>query len=236
MTDRLREFLAEFPVLGTDRFHEIGAFPFLFLLVVSVLSAMFIAFLYLRFYAGRSSGSGVYRAFPLLGLSVTAIFICIQFSLPLSLGLLGALSIVRFRTPIKEPEEIGFIMLLIAASLACATFNLFFLVIILGVALAALVARRYAPASLSGPTNDGSLILSMSEEQYNERSNELMSLLDDRLRKVRVESVSKNGSEIVVTLSFKSMRARSLLGIESDLRKLVRPLTFTILYTRPGTI
>ena len=36
----------------------------------------------------------------------------------MSLGLLGALSIVRFRTPIKEPEEIGFLMVVIATSLA----------------------------------------------------------------------------------------------------------------------
>ena len=48
---------------------------------------------------------------------------------------LGALSIVRFRTPIKEPEEIGFIMLVVATSLCCATFNMVFLVIILFVAV-----------------------------------------------------------------------------------------------------
>ena len=41
----------------------------------------------------------------LIGPSVTLLFICVQLSLPLSLGLLGALSIVRFRVPIKEPEE-----------------------------------------------------------------------------------------------------------------------------------
>ncbi len=56
-------------------------------------------------------------------ISITSIFITLQHSLPLSLGLLGALSIVRFRTPIKEPEEIGFLMLIIATSLICATAN-----------------------------------------------------------------------------------------------------------------
>ena len=84
----------------------------------------------------------MYRAFPLLGVSITAIFVCIQFSLPLSLGLLGALSIVRFRTPIKEPEEIGFIMLVIAASIATATFKLAFVGILFGVAILALVLQR----------------------------------------------------------------------------------------------
>ena len=108
---------------GTQAMSDVGLGGLLFLMVLSLASSLFIAWLYRYFYASRATGSEVHRAFPLLGISVTAIFIAIQFSLPLSLGLLGALSIVRFRTPIKEPEEIGFIMLVIAASLACATFK-----------------------------------------------------------------------------------------------------------------
>jgi hypothetical protein len=86
---------------GSKNMDEIGLIPFLGVMLISLFSAFFVAFLYVRFYKNRSTGSLIYRAFPLLGMSITAIFICIQFSLPLSLGLLGALSIVRFRTPIK---------------------------------------------------------------------------------------------------------------------------------------
>ena len=93
---------------------QVTPLAFLMLMAVSLLSSLFIAYLYVHFYSNRATGSQVHRAFPLLGISITAIFVTIQFSLPLSLGLLGALSIVRFRTPIKEPEEIGFIMLVIA--------------------------------------------------------------------------------------------------------------------------
>ena len=99
---------------GSDKMVEIGFLPFLGLIGVALLASLFISFLYLTFFGSRATGSDVHRAFPLLGISITAVFIAIQFSLPLSLGLLGALSIVRFRTPIKEPEEIGFIMLVVA--------------------------------------------------------------------------------------------------------------------------
>ena len=119
-----------------------SAWPFIFLMATSLAGSLLASYLYLQFYSSRATGSQVYRAFPLLGLSITAIFVCIQFSLPLSLGLLGALSIVRFRTPIKEPEEIGFIMLVIAASIATATFKLAFVGILFGVALVALVLQR----------------------------------------------------------------------------------------------
>ena len=132
----MQELANIFPVLsgpGSQGMNEVGLGGLVLLMLVSLASALFIAWLYRYFYGQRSTGSDAHRAFPLLGISVTAIFIAIQFSLPLSLGLLGALSIVRFRTPIKEPEEIGFIMLVIASSLACATFKLSFLGVILAV-------------------------------------------------------------------------------------------------------
>lgn len=109
---------------GNEEMANVGLTTFFILLLVSFFASLYISRLYVRFYRPRGTGSLAYRSFPLLGISVTAIFICVQFSLPLSLGLLGALSIVRFRTPIKEPEEVGFIMLTIATAISCATFNL----------------------------------------------------------------------------------------------------------------
>ncbi|HAE74801.1 MAG TPA: DUF4956 domain-containing protein, partial [Alphaproteobacteria bacterium] len=41
----------------------------------------------------------------------------VKSSLALSLGLVGALSIVRFRTPIKEPEELAYLFIAIAMGL-----------------------------------------------------------------------------------------------------------------------
>ena len=126
---------------STATMQQIGVVPFLVLLVISLAGSLLASLLYVQFYSSRATGSQVYRAFPLLGLSITAIFVCIQFSLPLSLGLLGALSIVRFRTPIKEPEEIGFIMLVIAASIATATFKLAFVGLLFALALVALLVQ-----------------------------------------------------------------------------------------------
>jgi hypothetical protein len=50
-------------------------------------------------------------------LAVTLIISIVKASLALSLGLVGALSIVRFRTPIKEPEELVYLFLAIAVGL-----------------------------------------------------------------------------------------------------------------------
>src|SRR3970040_3121589 len=97
MQDQLNNIASVLSGGGGAAIQQIGAWSFVFLMATSLLASLLASYLYLQFYASRATGSDVHRAFPLLGISITAIFICIQFSLPLSLGLLGALSIVRFR-------------------------------------------------------------------------------------------------------------------------------------------
>ncbi|CCQ10475.1 hypothetical protein PALB_13420 [Pseudoalteromonas luteoviolacea B = ATCC 29581] len=58
------------------------------------------------------------RLFPLLMLTVILIITVVKASLALALGLVGALSIVRFRTPIKEPEELVYLFLNIGVAVA----------------------------------------------------------------------------------------------------------------------
>lgn len=59
----------------------------------------------------------------LVSLSIlsTVLMVLIQSNLALSLGMLGSLSIVRFRTNIKDPRDIGFIFWSMAIGLAAAT-------------------------------------------------------------------------------------------------------------------
>jgi len=55
--------------------------------------------------------------FPFIMLTTLLIIMIVKSSLALSLGLVGALSIVRFRTPIKEPEELAYLFMAIAIGL-----------------------------------------------------------------------------------------------------------------------
>src|SRR6187431_2536795 len=160
MPQQLNELMAALGGAGATGAQQIGPAAFVVLMAASLASSFVISYLYLYFFTNRATGSQIHRAFPLLGISITAIFVCIQFSLPLSLGLLGALSIVRFRTPIKEPEEIGFIMLVIATSIAVATFKLSFVGVIFVVALAALFGKSFM-RRVTGAEADGTIVISL---------------------------------------------------------------------------
>ncbi len=55
----------------------------------------------------------------LIAVIVTAIIITIQSSIVVSLGMVGALSIVRFRTAIKDPMDLAFLFWSIAIGIIC---------------------------------------------------------------------------------------------------------------------
>jgi hypothetical protein len=70
-----------------------------------------------RFGSTLSSRGEFAQVFPFIVLTTTLIITVVKSSLALSLGLVGALSIVRFRTPIKEPEELAYLFFAIAMGL-----------------------------------------------------------------------------------------------------------------------
>lgn len=226
------DWLAILTGFGSKSMDEIGVAPFLGVMLISLFSAFFISLLYVRFYKARSTGSMIYRAFPLLGMSITAIFIAIQFSLPLSLGLLGALSIVRFRTPIKEPEEIGFIMLVVATSLCCATFNLLFLAIIHCCALLALIILRYGSGLLTVHQNDGMLIIDIPDRIYGDRGNEIITLLETELATGRLDSISQNQGQTVISYNFQTTREEIILQLQKKIHEINSEITLNFFYNR----
>jgi uncharacterized membrane protein YhiD involved in acid resistance len=83
-------------------------------LVVGLLLALVLRLHYVKFGTSFSNRKEFARIFPLIALTVIVVITVVKTSLALSLGLIGALSIVRFRTPIKEPEELAYLFVAIA--------------------------------------------------------------------------------------------------------------------------
>lgn len=82
------------------------------------LIGWYVRVLYNRFGLTIANREGLGSNFPLLIVSTVLVIFVVKSSLALSLGLVGALSIVRFRAAIKEPEELIFLFFCIAVGLA----------------------------------------------------------------------------------------------------------------------
>jgi len=88
-------------------------------LFVAALLSVVIQIFYLKYSTTLSSKFEFSKNFVILGITTTIVITIIKSSLALSLGLVGALSIVRFRAAIKEPEELVFLFLIISTGLGC---------------------------------------------------------------------------------------------------------------------
>lgn len=232
----MEELLASLSGLGSSKMEQVGLFPFFVLMLISFLSSVFISFLYTKFYSVRATGSQVHRAFPLIGISITAIFISIQFSLPLSLGLLGALSIVRFRTPIKEPEEIGFIMLVVASSLCCSTFNVSFLFVLLTVCVIALLGMQFFQRIFKGDMNDGTIILTLFSDEFQEKSGFVFRVLKEQIPQGRIDSITDNNGETVLSFNYIRLEQEVFLQLQEELKSGVASVRANLFYNKQGAI
>ena len=91
---------------------------FFIALLLSLILAYLVKLTYIK--VGRALNDKDYFSDTFIPLAIitTLVITVIKFSLALSLGLVGALSIVRFRAAIKEPEELVYLFFVIAIGLA----------------------------------------------------------------------------------------------------------------------
>jgi len=84
---------------------------------IGVLLSLVLRWHFRKFGSTLSNREEFSQVFPFILLTTVLIIAVVKSSLALSLGLVGALSIVRFRTPVKEPEELAYLFISIAMGL-----------------------------------------------------------------------------------------------------------------------
>jgi uncharacterized membrane protein YhiD involved in acid resistance len=98
--------------------NSINIYTFLFNLVVATVLSILLGQFYMRYGNAVANRQKFATNFIPLALTTVLIITIIKTSIALSLGLVGALSIVRFRAAIKDPEELIYLFLVIAIGLA----------------------------------------------------------------------------------------------------------------------
>lgn len=119
-------------------------------LALAVLCALVLAAVVRRYSRLIGDRTQYTPVFMILIPTMVLIISVVKSSLALSLGLVGALSIVRFRTPIKEPEELTYLFIAIAVGLGLGANQVIatlfsFAVVMMVMILVARFGRKEAP-------------------------------------------------------------------------------------------
>ncbi|OGO18577.1 MAG: hypothetical protein A2Z15_05165 [Chloroflexi bacterium RBG_16_50_11] len=185
----------------------------------SIIASIIIYLLYQMFYGSRHIGAGVHRTFIIGGPAITALFLGIQVSIPLSLGLLGALSFVRFRTPVKDPAEIGFLLLLIASSIGSATNNfLITSLLILFVFIA--LGIHWLTRNRISVFGRGQLMISIDQAAYTGLEAKLSSFLKERLQGLRLVTMSVLENRVSLNYQYRKRTNFNWTAFTSELNQM----------------
>lgn len=181
------ESVTEFSVLDT----LIG-------LVFSLVVGLFIYLIYKKTLTGILYSAGL--ALTLVGLTMvtTLVIMAVTSNVVLSLGMVGALSIVRFRAAIKEPVEIVFLFWALAAGIVIGAGMIPLAVIgslIIGGVLLLLANRRYSDDPYM-------LVLRCENERAENGAMELLKNAGCR-SKVKAKTVSQSGIELSIEVKLK---------------------------------
>jgi hypothetical protein len=195
---------------GSETIASVGASAVLVMLLLAAGSAIFLGRLCRTTTGSAGTGSNLQFAFPLAGLSLTALFLTVQVSLPVSLGLLAALTVVRFRTPVKEPEEIAFVVALVSVSSLLATFQLAFAGILLLMAVVAATVARFLRSRTPDAVR-GLLVVAVSPAPP------AGALARFEAHGLELQSISVADSETVLSFRFAARSESSLRSLERDL-------------------
>ncbi|HRZ54260.1 MAG TPA: DUF4956 domain-containing protein [Candidatus Paceibacterota bacterium] len=120
-------------------------------LAIAALLGVILGQVYIHFGQSLSNRRLFARNFLVLVVTTTLVISIVRSSLALSLGLVGALSIVRFRAAIKEPEELAFLFLAISIGLGLGAGQALVTVVALTIILGLIVIRGLSRQSPTQP-------------------------------------------------------------------------------------
>lgn len=103
-----------------ENVNSIGIIDMAIDLILAFCLGVFIFFVYKKTFSGVMYSAGFGTTLIALTMITTLVILAVTSNVVLSLGMVGALSIVRFRTAIKEPLDIAFLFWSIAAGIVLA--------------------------------------------------------------------------------------------------------------------
>jgi len=146
----------------------------------------------------------------------------VKSSLALSLGLVGALSIVRFRTAIKDPEELMFLFFAISIGLGLGADQRILTLISFVIIMGYLIARKAINKTLKlSPHNNLYLNVSLPLGSENNESafDFINTILGEELSKVDLRRFDTDGKELRLVFYFKSNKPSTVARIANRIQE-----------------
>ena len=190
------------------------------LVLAAVMSAA-LGQIYIRCGSSFSNRRALARSFYLLSMTIALIITIVKSSLALSLGLVGALSIVRYRAAIKEPEELAYLFVAIAIGLGLGAEQELLTVgaflVIVAVILVHDYYRRWSTTD-NGMNYNLSVVLPKAEEG-NFSLETIVELLNSHCKRVQLKRFEETNESLDMAFLIEYENLAALNNVTAELQR-----------------
>ena len=185
--------------------------------VFCIIFSLILRELFLRYSNISFNRSSIARNLVILSCIVFVVIVVVKNSLALSLGLVGALSIVRFRTPIKDPTELIYLFFSIALGLGFGSSQTL-ITAILSILLFLYIYFTRTQNFATSQIDDYNFIIEWNDK--NETLDKINEIIKSYNEIVSIEKISSEKNKMVVMYCINVQSEKNLFKLINDVKKL----------------
>ncbi len=171
--------------------------PIILALVVSFVLGMLIFYVYQKSFRGVIYNQAFSVSLALLTILTTMITLAISSNIALSLGMVGALSIVRYRTAIKDPADIIFLFWAVGTGITVGA-HLHYLALVGAVVVIALLL------TIGRKTSTNEVFILIVHYTGDDISSELRRILQGKRFQIKSKTIRKSNVEMAIEVEVKN--------------------------------
>ena len=216
---------------------DISYTNFVFAILISAFLAFLVKIAYIRISRTLNDREYFSDTFIPLAIITTLVITVVKFSLALSLGLVGALSIVRFRAAIKEPEELVYLFFIIGIGLANGANQFLVSIICTFFIILILFTKKYFDnnKNLKNLSDSSVNVLQIEISDKGKGIEEIITALKTKTLYLKLKSfrIEKEVSQYVFWFDVKKNDINNFIKITENLKKEQENISIHV-YSRTG--
>lgn len=188
------------------------------------LLSFLLSLLYSKYGSSLSNRKAFSKNFVLLSITTMLIISIIKSSFALSLGLVGALSIVRYRGAIKEPEELTYLFLCISIGLGVgANQGLITATAFIIISIIIIIQKSY----FDKKTNVENLFLNISyKNDLKINFENVLNVINHNCDLVELKKLDDNNENLEASFLVEFKNIKNLTSLRNSLKKINKKLNF----------
>tara|TARA_B100001093_G_C26741241_1_gene976774 strand:+ start:681 stop:1370 length:690 start_codon:yes stop_codon:yes gene_type:complete len=217
----------------TQSGNNISPINFALNLLLAAFLSLILKKIYVNFGTALSNRDLFSNNFVMITLTTMVVISIVKASLALSLGLVGALSIVRFRAAIKEPEELSYLFLAIAIGLGLGANQIYVTLIGFSIISLVVIINSYFIKRVNGNESNGNIYIQISSNNKIE-VDKIVELFLFHCDSVFLKRLDEDDTSIEASFLVKFNDFKNLDNAKKDIQKIDPTIKITFLdYNQP---